>query len=239
MTALILIVDDEDDLVQTTVYTLEKEGFATRTAGDGKSALAAAAQSPRPDLILLDLMLPDVSGFEVCRELRKGEDTRDTPIIMVTARGEEIDRVVGFEVGADDYVVKPFSSRELVLRVRAILRRGRPQESAERDERAERAVVFGRLRVDPAAYQVWVDDEECVLTALEFKLLLTLHARKGRVQSRETLLSDVWGITADVTTRTVDTHVKRLREKLGAAGSYVETVRGAGYRFAAAPREAA
>jgi two-component system phosphate regulon response regulator PhoB len=231
--SLILIVDDEEDLVQSVEYSLEKEGFQTRSAEDGAGALRAASEAPRPDLILLDLMLPDLSGLEVCRELRRREDTRDIPIIMVTARGEEIDRVVGFEVGADDYVVKPFSARELVLRVRAVLRRG-----AQPDD-AARPVVFGRLRIDPAAHQVWVDDEERALTALEFKLLVTLHARKGRVQSRETLLSDVWGITADVTTRTVDTHVKRLREKLGDAGSYIETVRGAGYRFAAAPREAA
>jgi two-component system phosphate regulon response regulator PhoB len=232
MGALILLVDDEEDLVQTVAYSLEKEGFGVRTAFDGDGALKAAGESPRPDLILLDLMLPDTSGLDVCRELRRREDTRDIPIIMVTARGEEIDRVVGFEVGADDYVVKPFSPRELALRIKAVLRRKAPSEQG-----SDAPLSFGRLRIDEAAHRIWVDDEERTLTSLEFKLLVTLHARRGRVQSRDTLLADVWGYSADVTTRTVDTHIKRVREKLGAAGGYIETVRGAGYRFAASPPE--
>jgi two-component system, OmpR family, phosphate regulon response regulator PhoB len=234
MSPLILIVDDEVDLVGTLAYSLGREGFATRVAHTGREALGSAREQPRPDLVLLDLMLPDMGGLDVCRELKRREDTRAVPIIMLTARGEEIDRVVGFEVGADDYVVKPFSTRELALRMKAVLRRqGEAQEAPGRELR------FGRLRIDSEAHQVWVGDEERALTALELRLLETLVARKGRVQSRETLLADVWGITADVTTRTVDTHVKRLREKLGEAGGYIETVRGAGYRFATKAREQA
>ena len=150
-----------------------------------------------------------------------------SPIIILSARGEEIDRVVGFEVGADDYVTKPFSPRELVLRVRAVLRRGRPQLQAP----VEAVVVVGPLRVDEGAHRVFVDAEEIVLTATEFKLLRTLMLRSGRVQSRSQLLSEVWELSGDLHTRTVDTHVKRLREKLGVAAVYIETVRGVGYRF--------
>ena len=229
MAELILIVEDESDLAEALAFALEREGFEARVAGTGKAALQAAKSSPAPDLVLLDVMLPDISGTEVCRQIRAHEPTRTVPIIMVTARGEEIDRVVGFEVGADDYVVKPYSTRELVLRVRAVLRRR--QGGAE----ASAPQSFGRLRVDPAAHQVWVDGHEVSLTALEFRLVQTLISRRGRVQTRDTLLSDVWGITADVTTRTVDTHVKRLREKLGPAGMYIETVRGTGYRFRSTP----
>lgn len=231
MSGLILIVEDEHDLLATLEYNLEREGYRTRTATTGKAALEAALVEPHPDLVLLDLMLPDIPGTEVCRQLRADERTREIPVVMATAKGEEIDRVVGFEVGADDYVAKPFSVRELTLRIRAILRRSRtPAE--ERDEAS-----FGRLRIDQPAHRVWVDDEEIRLTALEFRLLTTFHARRGRVQTRERLLSDVWGYQAEVTTRTVDTHVKRLREKLGEAGQYIETVRGVGYRFRARPDE--
>jgi len=225
MSGLILVVDDERDLVTTLSYNLQKNGYQTRTALTGAAALEAAVEEPLPDLVLLDLMLPDIPGSEVCRKLRAHERTQSIPIIMLTAKGEEIDRVVGFEVGADDYVVKPFSVRELMLRVRAILKRAQP----ERHE--EETLSFGKLRVDRGAHRVWVADREVSLTALEFKLLATFLERRGRVQTRETLLSDVWGIDADVTTRTVDTHVKRLREKLGLAGKYVETLRGVGYRF--------
>ena len=231
MSPIILIVEDEKDLLSTLDYNLEREGYRTRTAATGAEALAQAFLDPAPDLILLDLMLPDLPGTEVCRRLRADERTRDVPVMMVTAKGSEIDRVVGFEIGADDYVVKPFSLRELLLRVRALLRRARTV-AEEGDE-----LIFGRLRVDPPGHRVWVDDDEKMLTALEFRLLTTFHARRGRVQTRETLLSDVWGYQADVTTRTVDTHVKRLREKLGDAGAYVETVRGVGYRFRARPDE--
>jgi len=231
MSELILIVDDEPDLVDTIEYNLQREGYVTRTAYTGKAALEAAARSPHPDLVILDLMLPDLAGTEVCRRLRSEPETRDIPVLMLTAKGEEIDRVVGFEVGADDYVVKPFSVRELMLRVAAILRRGRADSAGERE------VTFGCLRLDRERHRVWVNDEEIAPTALEFKLLNTFLDRKGRVQRREVLLSDVWGVDVNVTTRTVDTHVKRLREKLGAAGDYIETVRGVGYRFRENPDE--
>jgi two-component system, OmpR family, phosphate regulon response regulator PhoB len=221
----VLIVEDELDLVSTLEYRLQKEGFHTVSAATGAEAMTALKTQPRPDLVLLDLMLPDMSGIDICRSIRKAESTSDIPVIMVTARAEEIDRVVGFEVGADDYVCKPFSVRELVLRIKAQLRRARPAP------REVRTISFGRLRVDSDAHRVWVDGGERILTALEFRLLQSFLEARGRVQSREQLLSDVWGITADVTTRTVDTHVKRLRHKLGAAGVYVETLRGVGYRF--------
>jgi two-component system phosphate regulon response regulator PhoB len=177
-------------------------------------------------------MLPDMSGLEVCKTLKKAPETRAIPVIMASARGEEIDRVLGFELGADDYVVKPYSMRELLLRIQTILRRGGVS--------TEPGVVteFGVLRFDREAHRVWVAGAEVELTALEFKLLVTLFDRKNRVQSRAVLLDDVWGIKADITTRTVDTHVKRLREKLGEAGNYVETVRGVGYRFADSPETA-
>jgi two-component system phosphate regulon response regulator PhoB len=229
MSSLILIVEDEQDLLTTLDYNLQREGYRTRCASNGRQALALAEQRPPPDLVLLDLMLPDMSGTEVCRLLRASERTRHVPVLMLTAKGEEIDRVVGFEIGADDYVVKPYSVRELTLRVRAILRRTRTGESE--GERIE----FGRLRVDVSAHRAWVDDEEVSLTALEFKLLTTLLERRGRVQTREVLLTDVWGFSAEVTTRTVDTHVKRLRQKLGPAGRYIETLRGVGYRFRSEP----
>lgn len=234
MAASILIVDDEQDLVSTLEYNLRREGFNTQTALTGTEALRQIAANPDFDLIILDLMLPDMSGTEVCRQLRMAPATRDIPVVMLTARGEEIDRVVGFEMGADDYVVKPFSVRELLLRIRAILRRAQPHPLpitvAGHD-----AMHFGNLHVDTVAHRVWVEDQDVRLTALEFRLLTTFLERKGRVQTRDTLLSDVWGIHADVTTRTVDTHVKRLREKLGVAGDYIETLRGVGYRFCAQP----
>ena len=172
-------------------------------------------------------MLPDLSGTEVCRRLKQGDRTRDIPVVMVTAKSEEIDRVVGFEVGADDYVVKPYSMRELILRIAVILKRstGTPE--------VNEFIDFGTLRIDKPGHRVWVDGEELKLTALEFRLLTTFYDRRGRVQSRERLLTDVWGYQADVTTRTVDTHMKRLREKLRSAGIYIETVRGVGYRFKA------
>ncbi len=232
MSGLILIVEDEPDLVRTLEFNLQREGYQTRKALSGREALELAIEPPVVDLVLLDLMLPDISGEEVCRKLKAAEQTRDVPIIMVTAKAEEIDRVVGFEVGADDYVVKPFSVRELLLRVRAVLRRARPV-----GPNASGELVFGRLRVDTEGHRCWVDDEEVTPTALEFRLLTTLLERRGRVQTRDMLLSDVWGIEADVTTRTVDTHVKRLRQKLGAAGSYIETLRGVGYRFRTRPDE--
>jgi len=225
MSGVILIVDDEPDITSTVAFNLEREGFRTVCAGLGRKAIELAAGDPRPDLIVLDLMLPDISGTEVCRMLRQNADTRRTPIVMLTAKTDAIDRVVGFEVGADDYVTKPFSVRELILRVKAILRRAQPEEVDATSMR------FGVLQIDVAGHRVWVDDFEVNLTALEFRLLTTLVKRRGRVQSREALLNHVWEMSGDVTTRTVDTHVRRLRKKLGSASAYIETLRGVGYRF--------
>ena len=191
------------------------------------------AKEHRPELVLLDLMLPDISGTEVCRSLKEDATTRGMSVVMLTARGEEVDRVVGFELGADDYIVKPFSVRELLLRIQAILRRGKVVETSP-----DAMIEFGRLKIDREAHRVWVEGKEIELTALEFRLLVTLYDRRNRVQTRSTLLDDVWGIQADITTRTVDTHVKRLREKLEGARDYVETVRGVGYRFRGSPDEA-
>jgi two-component system phosphate regulon response regulator PhoB len=229
--ARILIIDDERDLQTVLEYNLRQAGHEPLQALLGADGLRLARER-RPDLVLLDLMLPDVAGTEICKTLKKDEATRDIPVLMLTAKGEEVDRVVGFELGADDYVVKPFSARELLLRIQAILRR------AQAEPEARPLLEFGRLRVDREAHRVWVDGDEVELTALEFKLLVTLHDRRNRVQTRTVLLDDVWDIQADVTTRTVDTHVKRLRAKLGAAGDYVETVRGVGYRFVRSPEEA-
>lgn len=229
MSPLILIVDDEPDLVSALGFAFRREGFQVRVAHTGTAALQEARREPLPELVLLDLMLPDIQGTEVCRRLKGDALTEEIPVIMLTARAEEIDRVVGFEVGADDYVSKPFSTRELVLRVRAVLRRARPRK----DSRA--IVEFGVLRVDEAGHQVWVDGEERPLTALEFRLLTTFLSRRGRAQTREALLDEVWGASTAVTTRTVDTHVKRLRQKLGTAGEYIQTIRGVGYKLVASP----
>lgn len=232
MTEKILIVDDEVDILKMVDFNLRSAGFATLQALTGKDALRIA-RSESPDLILLDLMLPDIQGTDVCRQLKSNNGTRQIPVIMVTARGEEIDRVVGFELGAEDYVVKPFSPRELVLRVKALLKRSHratPEEVPDTE-----TLSFGEITVDQSRHRVSIGDREPQLTALEFRLLSTFIKRRGRVQSRERLLDDVWGIDVEVTTRTVDTHVKRLREKLGDAGRFIETVRGVGYRFAESP----
>lgn len=225
MSALILIVEDERDLAATLSYNLQREGYTTRIAVNGAEALDGAIREPLPDLILLDLMLPDMSGTEVCRRLRSADSTQEMAIIMVTAKGEEIDRVVGFESGADDYVVKPFSVRELLLRVRAVLRRRQKMDMPRERMR------FQELLLDESAHQAWLGPKELSLTALEFRLLHTLMTRKGRVQTRDTLLEDVWKMDPGVTTRTVDKHVQRLRQKLGSAANYIETIRGVGYRF--------
>ena len=230
-----LIVDDEPDLVAPLAYALSREGFQTRTAATGAEALVATAMTlPMPNLVLLDWMLPDLPGPEVFRRLRACAATRDIPVIMVTARADEVDRIVGLELGADDYVTKPFNTRELILRVRAVLRRTQQESSKP----AKQSVVFGCLRIDAGAHQAWVEGEELLLTALEFRLLLTLFERKGRVQSRDQLLGGAWEDGITVTERTVDTHVKRLRRKLGAAAAYIETIRGVGYRFRSRPTDA-
>ncbi len=229
----ILVIEDEQDLQQVLEYNLRQAGYDVLTSLRGQEGLRLAREQ-RPDLVLLDLMLPDIQGTEVCRLLRQDPTTKEIAVVMLTAKGEEIDRVVGFELGADDYVVKPFSIRELLLRIRAVLRRRFPED----EEDSAPDIEFGVLRVSRSAHRVWVEGKEVALTALEFRLLVTLHARRDRVQSRDTLLDDVWGIEADIMTRTVDTHVKRLREKLGPAGAYIETIRGTGYRFVRSPRGA-
>jgi two-component system phosphate regulon response regulator PhoB len=223
--ARILVVEDEKDLQEVLAYNLGKAGHEVIVVGLGKEALERTARDA-PDLILLDLMLPDMPGTDVCRTLKGDPATRHIPVVMLTAKGEEIDRVVGFELGADDYVAKPYSMRELTLRLAAILRRRAPPATD-----GPGLFVFGRLRVDREGHRVWVDAQEVALTALELRLLCTLYDRRGRVQSRAVLLDEVWRMSSDVNTRTVDTHVKRLREKLGDAGAYLETVRGVGYRF--------
>ncbi|MBL9037734.1 MAG: response regulator [Archangium sp.] len=222
--AHILIVDDEADLASLVEFNLQQAGLETEVALTGEQALQKV-QNRVPDVIVLDLMLPDISGKEVCRRIRLDPRLRRVPIVMLTARGEESDRVEGFEVGADDYVTKPFSPRELVLRVKAILRRSNPGEVAEK-------LRLGALTIDVTSHRAYVAGAEVELTALEFRLLQHLMARPGRVQSREQLLSDVWGVTSPLETRTVDTHVMRLREKLGEARELVQTVRGVGYRMA-------
>ena len=222
--ATILIVEDEEDLRQVLIFNLESAGHRVISASRGAEGLRLVRKES-PDLVLLDVMLPDVTGLDVCRQIKTDPETKQICVVMLTARAEEIDRVVGFELGADDYVTKPFSVRELNLRISAILRRNVAQPSEEG------LVEFGVLRLDRAGYRAWVAGRELELTALEFNLLITLYDRRDRVQARPTLLEDVWGVSADVTTRTVDTHVKRLREKLGDARDYIETVRGVGYRF--------
>ncbi len=220
----IVIIEDEKDLAELLAFNLQKEGWQTIVALDGKSGYERVT-AELPDIVILDLMLPEMSGIEVCKLLRKQEITANIPIIMVTAKGEEIDRVVGFEVGADDYLVKPFSSRELLLRIKAILRRSTLPIPEEKQIR------FGQLCIDEQRHKVTVNEEEIMLTLTEFKLLVTLAGRPGRMQSRERLLQDVWGYSSDADTRTVDTHITRLRNKLGAAGEMIRTVRGYGYKL--------
>ncbi|MDI1477875.1 response regulator [Polyangium sp. y55x31] len=226
--ARILVVEDEPAILKVLDYNFRQAGHEVLLAARGEEGIRLARER-RPDVILLDMMLPDIQGTEVCRSLQQSEETRETPVVIVSARGDEVDRVVGFELGAVDYVVKPFSVRELLLRVQAILRRVK----ARTNER--RVLQFGRLRIDDEAHRVWVDGVEIELTLLEFKLLLALYENRERVQTRGALLEGVWGMDVDITTRTVDTHVKRLRDKLGPAGDYVQTVRGIGYRFGGSP----
>ena len=226
--ARILVIEDEADIRQVLDYNLKSAGHEVVEASRGVDGLRLLRER-EPDLVLLDLMLPDMPGTEVCRSIKDNPATRALPVVMLTARGEEIDRVVGFEIGADDYITKPCSVRELVLRIRAVLRR---RELPVADGPS---IEFGNLRLDRAAHRVWVETEEVELTALEFKLLVTLYERRNRVQSRSALLDEVWGIDTKISTRTVDAHVKRLREKMGAARDYIETVRGVGYRFAEVP----
>ena len=224
MSQKIYIVEDAPDIRETLKYNFSNEGFEVFTSPDGEEALSNI-KKVLPDVLILDLMLPGLSGLDVCKSIRADDDIRDISIIMLTAKGEEIDRVIGFELGADDYVTKPFSVRELILRVKVLLKKQR--ESLVQNK----LVTFGAIRIDLDAHELKINDKEIVLTALEFKLLQHLVKRKGRVQTREQLLGDVWGYSAEVTTRTVDTHIKRLREKLGNTSDYIQTIRGVGYRF--------
>ncbi len=220
----ILIVEDDKHISKLVKYNLEKAGFNCTVAITGEEALEVLDKEPI-ELIILDIMLPKMDGFQTCKQIKQDKRFSYIPIIMLTAKGEEVDRVVGFELGADDYVVKPFSPRELVLRVKAILKRGKPKEVTKD------ILLHGKLKVDISRHKVFIDKKEIELTQMEFKLLTTLMQRKGKVQTRNRLLDDVWDIAASVTTRTIDTHIKRLRQKLGKMGKLVETVRGIGYRF--------
>jgi two-component system phosphate regulon response regulator PhoB len=225
MTPEVLVVEDEPDIRSLIVHHLERDGFRCRTAGNGGDALAAV-RAAAPDLIVLDVMLPDVDGLEVCRRLRGDASAATVPIIMLTAKADEVDRVVGLELGADDYVAKPFSPKELVARVRAVLRRARPVDTS-------RPLAVGGVALDAARHQVTVAGARVTLTPKEFQLLHALMESAGRVLSREHLLNRVWGYArADaIESRTVDVHVRRLRAKLGDAGARIATVKTVGYRF--------
>ncbi|MFQ5527406.1 MAG: response regulator [Thermoanaerobaculia bacterium] len=222
----IVVVEDEPDIVEILRYNLEREGYSVDVFTRGDEALEAVRRDP-PDLLLLDLMLPGMDGLEITRILKRDDATARIPLIMLTAKNEEIDRIVGLELGADDYLAKPFSPREVVLRVKAVLRRreGYPE--------AARVVSVGELKLDIPAHRFFLDGEEVDFTATEFRLMKVLMERAGRVQTREQLLSDVWQYADDVDSRTVDTHVRRLRKKLGAEASRIETVIGLGYRLKA------
>jgi len=226
----ILLVDDEPDLRQLVTFNLRDAGFEVDAVGSGQAGLALAARI-RPAVIVLDLMLPDVSGMEVCRSLRADPVLADTAVLMLTARGDEYDRVLGFEVGADDYVVKPFSVRELVMRVRALARRTAERRAARAATGGDRKLRWKGLDLDPVRHRAFVDGAELQLRPLEFKLIQLLLEHPGRVFTRVQLLEEVWGISGDASSRTVDTHVRRLRERLGVYGEAVETVHGFGYRL--------
>ena len=222
----ILVVDDEPDALEILGFKLKEAGYVPLFAKDGARALTAAREE-RPALIVLDLMLPEVDGLEVCKILRRDPMTATIPILMLTAKASEMDRVLGLDLGADDYVTKPFSPRELVLRIRKLLARVRAADEPQAQLR------FGDLEIDAARHEVRMAGERLTLTATEFKLLEILARRRGRVQTRERLLQDVWGYENPIDSRTVDTHMRRLREKIGAAADYLETIRGVGYRFKA------
>ena len=230
MNVNILVIEDEPDIRRNLEYNLGREGFKASSVGSLDEA-NEKLKSKKFDLILLDLMLPDGSGLDLCKKIKSSSETETTPIIILTAKDDEVDKVVGFELGADDYVTKPFSVRELILRVKAILKRS----DTKTKEVVEVERQFGDLKIDVDSHEVHVDSQLIELTALEFRLLKELVDKRGRVQSRDQLLSEVWGYNAKVTTRTVDTHIKRLREKLGSMGKYVQTIRGVGYKFSRTP----
>ena len=229
MPSRILVVDDEKDIVDLVAYNLEKEGYETLKALDGESALRLI-RTKSPDLVVLDLMLPGIQGLEICKRIRSDPETAAIPIIMLTAKGAEIDRVIGLEVGADDYVTKPFSVKELLARIKAVLRRTEIRSTAEQAEVFE----FRGLRIDARSYEVTVDGKRVDLSPTEFKLLKFLSRNPGRVYSREKILDKVWGDDAFVEPRTVDVHIRRLRSRIERDESrpdYIVTVRGAGYKF--------
>jgi two-component system phosphate regulon response regulator PhoB len=229
--AHILVVDDEPDISALVAYHLARESYRVRTASSGPEAIRAT-ELERPDLVILDLMLPGMSGLQVLEELRKRPETQEIPVILLTARREEQDRITGLKLGADDYVAKPFSPQELILRVGAVLRR---VQQAPPAGKSGKVVRVGPFTVDTGAARAEVDGRELDLTPTEYRLLLTLMERRGRVQSRRQLLEAVWEVTANIATRTVDMHVQRLRNKLGEHADWVETVRGFGYRFRTEP----
>ena len=220
----ISIVEDEPDLKDTLTYNFENEGFIVEAFSNGESFIDSLNKN-KPNIVILDLMLPKMSGLDICRTLKSNENYNDISILMLTAKSEEIDRIIGFELGADDYVTKPFSVRELILRVKVLLKK-------EADNLSNNQLIeCGPISMNVDAHELIVDGKNILLTALEFKLLKHLLKRKGRVQTRDQLLGDVWGYSSEVTTRTVDTHIKRLREKLGKPGDLIQTIRGVGYRF--------
>ncbi|HJQ96669.1 MAG TPA: response regulator transcription factor [Candidatus Polarisedimenticolaceae bacterium] len=227
MTPRLLVVEDEVDIAELLRHVLTKEGFQVGVAHDGLTALEAIGRE-RFDLIVLDWMLPELSGIDVLKEVRGRDETRMTPVILLTARREEIDRVLGLELGADDYVTKPFSTRELVLRARGLLKRGEPRE-----EKGGAPLRVGPIEISTEDHRALVEGKPMTLTVTEFRLLEDLVRAKGRVRTRETLLSEVWGYDSEVLSRTVDTHVRRLRTKLGIAADWLVTVRGIGYRIQA------
>jgi two-component system phosphate regulon response regulator PhoB len=226
----ILLVDDEPDLRQLVTFNLREAGFEVDAVGSGQAGLALAGKI-RPAVVVLDLMLPDISGMEVCRALRADAVLGDVAVLMLTARGDEYDRVLGFEVGADDYVVKPFSVRELVMRVRALARRTAERRAARAMTGSDKKLRWKELELDPVRHRVFADGNELQLRPLEFKLIQVLLEHPGRVFTRGQLMEEVWGISGEASSRTVDTHVRRLRERLGTYGEAVETVHGFGYRL--------
>jgi len=226
----ILVIEDEPDIRKNLEYNLGREGFKVFSVASLNDAEEKLQNNNDFSLLILDLMLPDGSGLDLCKKIKSEPKTENIPIIILTAKDDEVDKVVGFELGADDYVTKPFSVRELILRIKAVLKRGQKKEDLVEVERK-----FGDLIIDVESHEVYVNNNQIDLTALEFRLLRQLVDRRGRVQSRDQLLEDVWGYSVEVTTRTVDTHIKRLREKLGPMGKYVQTIRGVGYKFSRSP----
>lgn len=220
----ILIVEDEKNIAKLIRYNLEKTDFECAIAKTGEEALDISKKQSF-DLIILDIMLPGIDGLDVCRYIKQSASLKNIPIVMLTAKGEEVDRIVGLELGADDYIIKPFSPRELVLRIKAILKRGKAEDIKKE------IITVENICINIPKHKVTVLGKDVKLTNMEFRLLLTLMERRGRVQDRERLLSDVWNLDSNISTRTIDTHIKKLREKLGKVGGMIETVRGMGYRL--------